>query len=129
MRSGLAPPPSSFSAFGFRGAAGFGGGGAETSPPSAAAAAASSFFSRFHRLRTASSERPGSIAAILRHLQPWRATPLRIVSSSAVLHSLRSEPLRPLAIPAGVSVDAAPLPLRDGCSLNATKAAPPAPPS
>ena len=64
---------------------------------------------------------------------------MRIVSSSAALHSLRSEPLRPLAIPvaipcetpattAGVSVDAAPLPLRDGGSLNATNAAPPAPP-
>ena len=34
--------------------------------------------------------RPGSIAAIFRHLQPWLATALRIASSSAALQSLRS---------------------------------------
>ena len=45
--------------------------------------------SRLHRLRTASSDLPGSCAAITRHLQPSICTPWRMRSSSAKLHSLR----------------------------------------
>ena len=59
---------------------------------------------RAHRLRTASSERPGSSAAIIRHLPPSRVTPLRIASSSHAAHSLRwPSLLLPLASPAPVS--------------------------
>mmetsp|Transcript_726 Transcript_726/g.1500 ORF Transcript_726/g.1500 Transcript_726/m.1500 type:complete len:255 (+) Transcript_726:855-1619(+) len=71
---------------------------------SAAAAAAASpalySLSLFHRLRTASSERPGSIAAIFLHRQPTRSTLERMISSSAGVHSLRSAPLR-AGLPAG----------------------------
>ena len=57
--------------------------------------------SRCQRLRTVSSERPGSCAAILRHLQPKMVTPERMSSSSAAVHSLRSGPLR---LPAALGV-------------------------
>mmetsp|Transcript_34252 Transcript_34252/g.94338 ORF Transcript_34252/g.94338 Transcript_34252/m.94338 type:complete len:226 (+) Transcript_34252:151-828(+) len=80
-RSGL-PPPSVESLRA-------GGGGGGSGMP------LSRLFSRLHRLRTASSERPGSMAAITRHLQPCAATAPRIASSSAFVHSLRSPPLRP----------------------------------
>ena len=45
--------------------------------------------SRLQRLRTASSERPGSCAAITRQRQPSFSTPLRMSASSSALHSLR----------------------------------------
>ena len=45
--------------------------------------------SRLQRLRTASSERPGSCAAISRQRHPICVTQLRMSSSSAVDHSLR----------------------------------------
>ena len=69
-----------------------------------------------HRLRTASSERPGSSAAIIRHRPPSRVTPLRMASSSHAAHSLRwPSLLLPLASPAPVSsgweANAAPTPL------------------
>mmetsp|Transcript_59554 Transcript_59554/g.98751 ORF Transcript_59554/g.98751 Transcript_59554/m.98751 type:complete len:202 (+) Transcript_59554:645-1250(+) len=41
------------------------------------------------RLRTASSDRPGSCAAMVRQRQPSCSTPVRINSSSTALHSLR----------------------------------------
>ena len=50
---------------------------------------ASASLSRLYLLRTASSERPGSIAAICRHLHPICCTPCQISWSSRTAHSLR----------------------------------------
>mmetsp|Transcript_23436 Transcript_23436/g.59802 ORF Transcript_23436/g.59802 Transcript_23436/m.59802 type:complete len:311 (+) Transcript_23436:624-1556(+) len=50
--------------------------------------------SRFQRLRTASSERPGNLEAILRQRHPCSTTDALIIESSASVHSLRSAPLR-----------------------------------
>mmetsp|Transcript_31497 Transcript_31497/g.67732 ORF Transcript_31497/g.67732 Transcript_31497/m.67732 type:complete len:251 (-) Transcript_31497:847-1599(-) len=50
--------------------------------------------SLFQRLRTASSERPGSIAAIFLQRQPSSTTPIQIIRSSVADHSLRSSALR-----------------------------------
>mmetsp|Transcript_38831 Transcript_38831/g.77708 ORF Transcript_38831/g.77708 Transcript_38831/m.77708 type:complete len:250 (+) Transcript_38831:537-1286(+) len=51
---------------------------------------------RAHRFRTASSDRPGSSAAIARHRNPSFCTPLRIAASSQDAHSLRLPSLRAL---------------------------------
>mmetsp|Transcript_16463 Transcript_16463/g.47467 ORF Transcript_16463/g.47467 Transcript_16463/m.47467 type:complete len:255 (+) Transcript_16463:1060-1824(+) len=48
-----------------------------------------SFSSRLQRLRTDESERPGSEAAIWRHLKPCWRTPSRIIASSSVVHMVR----------------------------------------
>mmetsp|Transcript_32584 Transcript_32584/g.71513 ORF Transcript_32584/g.71513 Transcript_32584/m.71513 type:complete len:326 (-) Transcript_32584:16-993(-) len=65
-----------------------GGGGSKPSPGGMQS------LSRFQRFRTASSERPGSWAAIFRQRQPYRLTPSLMISSSAHVHSFRSGPLR-----------------------------------
>eukprot|EP00962_Isochrysis_galbana_P043149 scaffold16340_cov126-Isochrysis_galbana.AAC.3 len=58
--------------------------------------AASASLSRFHRLRTASSDRMGNRSAIRRHFVPKRSTADRMIKSSAAVHSRRSsEPLEP----------------------------------
>eukprot|EP00967_Tisochrysis_lutea_P083556 scaffold116175_cov28-Tisochrysis_lutea.AAC.3 len=53
-------------------------------------AAESSALRRFQRLRTASSERPGSMVAICRHRQPCSMTARLMYSSSPGDHSFRS---------------------------------------
>ena len=51
--------------------------------------------SRFHRLRTASSERPGSRAAFCRHRSPSSFTPRWIAMSSSGVHGVRFVGSRP----------------------------------
>mmetsp|Transcript_40241 Transcript_40241/g.106567 ORF Transcript_40241/g.106567 Transcript_40241/m.106567 type:complete len:260 (+) Transcript_40241:980-1759(+) len=46
---------------------------------------------RLHRLRTASSDLPGSCAAITRQRQPRVSTPWRMRASSSALHSFRGK--------------------------------------
>jgi len=50
---------------------------------------------RFHRLRTESSDRSGSMDAISRHLQPCSRTPATIIASSSLDHAVRAARLRP----------------------------------
>ena len=73
-------------------AAALGSTAAEPSRPSispSVSPSAISAESRFQRLRTASSVRPGNSCAITRHFWPCRATPSMIAWSSSADHSLR----------------------------------------
>mmetsp|Transcript_56783 Transcript_56783/g.112779 ORF Transcript_56783/g.112779 Transcript_56783/m.112779 type:complete len:236 (-) Transcript_56783:1667-2374(-) len=69
-------------------------------PPLRMAAAFASSCSRFHRLRTESSERPGSSGAISRQRMPIRSTHAEMVASSSVdqarllIDERREEPRR-----------------------------------
>mmetsp|Transcript_18858 Transcript_18858/g.48188 ORF Transcript_18858/g.48188 Transcript_18858/m.48188 type:complete len:390 (+) Transcript_18858:317-1486(+) len=82
-------------------------------------------FSRFQRLRTASSERPGSMEAMIRQRQPWLSTFERMSSSSLADHSLRSATLRGMALSLNAASSAAGIPLGIAAAAEgaATKAA------
>mmetsp|Transcript_6758 Transcript_6758/g.16496 ORF Transcript_6758/g.16496 Transcript_6758/m.16496 type:complete len:374 (-) Transcript_6758:319-1440(-) len=76
------------------------------------------FRSRAHRLRTASSERPGNMAAIARQRIPSCSTPFLMASSSEAAHSLRLVTVETFA-PSAAALSAA--------SLNGRNSSPSAP--
>eukprot|EP00964_Phaeocystis_antarctica_P048989 scaffold28366_cov59-Phaeocystis_antarctica.AAC.4 len=59
-------------------------GSADKKAPSGSLGLGRALASRFQRLRTASSERPGSRPAMVRHFCPSSATPLPTISTAIV---------------------------------------------